>query len=252
MNPFKTIWHWFERMSSPRHFYQTTGRWLPWLAVTTIILLVVGSIIGLVYAPTHPEQKDAYRILYVHVPAASLSLMIYVMMAFSAAISLVWRLKMAEVVTMSCAPIGAALTFLTLITGALWGSKTWGTWWEWDARMTSELFLLFLYMGVIGLGNAIEDRRSSAQATSILILSTIVIIPFIILSVEPNMGFNTLHQPATSKLDDTVMGPAVRLPYLFMAFGFIFYFVLATILRARNEVIFRERNTKWVREEFRP
>lgn len=249
MNPFKSIWHWFERMTSPRTFFQTTGRWVPWLSWITIILLTIGATIGLAYAPTHPEQKDAYRILYVHVPAASLSLMIYVMMAFSAAISMIWRLKMAEIVTISCAPVGAALTLLTLVTGALWGYKTWGTWWEWDARMTSELFLLFLYMGVMGLGNAIEDRRSSAQATAILVLATVVIIPFIIISVEPAYGFNTLHQEATEKLSDAEMGPAVRLPYLFMAFGYIFYFMLAVILRSRNEILYRERNTQWVRQE---
>jgi len=249
MNPFKITWHWLESMTSPRKFYHTTGRWLPWLTWVTIGLILVGTIIGLIYAPTHKSQGDSYRILYVHVPAASLSLMIYVMMAFSAAISIVWRLKMSEIVTMSCAPVGAALTLITLVTGALWGSKTWNTWWEWDARMTSELFLLFLYMGVMGLGNAIEDRRSSAQATSILILSSVVIIPFIIISVDPDLGFNTLHQEATSKFDNSVMGAAVRTPYLFMAIGFITYFVIAVLIRARNEILFRERNTKWVREE---
>ena len=250
MNPFKITWHWFERMSSPRHFYRTTGSWIPWLAAITLFLLLAGAIIGLFYADEHPEQRQIYRILYVHVPAASLSLMIYVAMAFAAAISLVWRLKMAEIITLSLAPVGAALTFLTLITGSLWGSETWNTWWAWDARMTSELFLLFLYMGVMGLGNAIEDRRSAAQATAILILSTVAIIPFIIISVNPELGFGTLHQSSTAKFDNSQMGPSVRRPYLFMVFGFIFFIAWAVIMRARTEILFRERNTQWVKKEI--
>jgi len=163
------------------------------------ILFVYGLYSGLILAPIDYEQGEAYRIIFVHVPAAWMSLFIYMVMAITGAIALIWRLKLAEIVMISCAPIGASFTFLALVTGSIWGKPMWNTWWVWDARLTSELLLLFLYFGVMALYNAIEDRRTAARAVAILALVGVVNIPVIHYSVE---WWNTLHQgPTVTKFD---------------------------------------------------
>jgi len=200
----------------------------------------------LILAPPDYQQGESYRIIFVHVPAAWMSLFIYVVMAFCGAVIIVWRMKLAEVVLISSASIGASFTFLALVTGSLWGKPMWGTYWVWDARLTSELILLFLYLGVIGLHNAIEDKRVAARAVAILALVGVVNIPIIHYSVE---WWHSLHQGASlSKFDKPSMPPSMYVPILIMALAFQFYYALALFHKCRAELLQRERNSKWVEE----
>ena len=157
---------WFHKLGSPPHFYRIAGKWIPWLTWLFLISVIAGLYGGLIMAPTDYQQGESYRIIFVHVPSAWMSLFIYVVMAFCGLVIIVWRMKLAEVVLITSAPIGASFTFLALVTGSLWGKPMWGTYWAWDARLTSELILLFLYLGIIGLHNAIDDRRMAARAGS--------------------------------------------------------------------------------------
>lgn len=161
---------WLHKLSSPPTFYRVAGIVRPWALALALLLGAVAAYGGLVLAPPDYQQHDAYRIIFIHVPSAWMSLFIYAAMGVSAFIALVWRIKLAEVVTMASAPIGAAFTFITLCTGSLWGKPMWGTWWTWDARLTSELLLLFLYLGVLGLYHAVEDRRQAMRAAGLLAL----------------------------------------------------------------------------------
>ncbi len=206
----------------------------------------MGLYSGLVLAPPDYQQGESYRIMFVHVPAAWMSLFIYMVMATAGAIGLIWRIKLADVIAASCAPIGASFTFLALATGSLWGKPMWGTWWVWDARLTSELILLFLYLGVISLRSAIDDRRTAARAVAVLTLVGVVNIPIIHYSVE---WWNTLHQgPTVTKFDAPSIHPAMLWPLLEMALAFKLYFVTVVLLNARNEVLDRERNMSWAQE----
>ncbi len=235
----------FHRMSSPPHFYALAGRLLPWFSGIFVALILWGLYGGLVLAPTDYQQGDSYRIIYIHVPSAWMSLFIYVVMAITGGIGLIWRIKLAEIVSISSAPIGASFTFIALVTGSLWGKPMWGTWWVWDARLTSELILLFLYLGVIGLYGAIEDKRTAAKAVAILALVGVVNIPIIHYSVE---WWNTLHQGATvTKLDKPSIHISMLIPLLVMAIAFKFYYVIALLQRARLEVLTREKNAQWVK-----
>jgi heme exporter protein C len=209
-------------------------------------LMAWGLYGGLIQAPADYQQSDAFRIIYVHVPAAWMSLFIYVMMAIAGAIGIIWHVKMAEIVCVTSAPIGAVFTFLALATGSLWGKPMWGTWWVWDARLTSELILLFLYFGVMALYNAIEDKRMAARAVAILALVGLVNIPIIHYSVE---WWNTLHQgPTVTKFDKPSMDASMLIPLLVMAIAFKVYYFIALLLRMRAELLHRERNSKWVKE----
>ncbi len=240
------IMRFFHRMASPVHFYRIAGKWIPWLGGITLLLILYGLYGGLIQAPTDYQQGESYRIIYIHVPSAWMSMFIYVVMAVAGLISLVWRMKLAEVVAISSAPIGASFTFLALVTGSLWGKPMWGTWWVWDARLTSELILLFLYLGIIALYSAIEDKRVAARAVSILALVGVVNIPIIHYSVE---WWNTLHQPATiTKLDKPSIDVDMLIPLLIMALGFKLYYATVVLMRARCEVLERERNSRWVKE----
>ena len=237
---------WFHKLGSPPHFYRIAGKWLPWLNWAFMLLLLAGLYGGLILAPPDYQQGESYRIIFIHVPAAWMSLFIYVVMAVCGAVIIVWRMKLAEVVLISSAPIGASFTFLALITGSLWGKPMWGTYWVWDARLTSELILLFLYLGVIGLHNAIEDRRTAARAVAILALVGVVNIPIIHYSVE---WWHSLHQgPTVTKFDKPSIHWSMLLPLLLMALAFQVYYVLALFHRCRAELLRRERNSKWVEE----
>jgi len=210
------------------------------------ILFIYGLYSGLILAPIDYEQGDAYRIIFVHVPAAWMSLFIYMVMAVTGAIALIWRLKLAEIVMISCAPIGASFTFLALVTGSIWGKPMWNTWWVWDARLTSELLLLFLYLGVMALYNAIEDRRTAARAVAILALVGVVNIPIIHYSVE---WWNTLHQgPTVTKFDKPSIHLSMLIPLLVMAVAFKLYFLGSLFMRVRTELLNREQKSKWVKE----
>jgi len=235
----------FHRMASPPHFYAFTDKLMPWLTVIFLLLVGAGLYEGLVVAPADYQQGDSYRIMYIHVPAAWMSLFIYVLMAIAGGIALIWRMKLAEVVLISSAPIGASFTFIALVTGSLWGKPMWGTWWVWDARLTSELILLFLYLGVISLYGAIEDRRVASRAVSILALVGVVNIPIIHYSVE---WWNTLHQgPTVTKIDKPSIHISMLIPLLLMAFAFKFYYAMAMLQAAKVELLRREQNTQWVK-----
>jgi heme exporter protein C len=236
----------FHQLSSPKYFYNLSGRFIAWLGWACFILIAMGLYLGLVVAPPDYQQGDSYRIMFIHVPSAWMSLFIYVVMAVSSAIGLIWRIKLAEVIAISSAPIGASFTALALATGSLWGKPMWGTWWVWDARLTSELLLLFLYLGVIALYNAVEDKRTAARAAGILAIVGVVNIPIIHYSVE---WWNTLHQgPTVAKFGAPSIHPSMLGPLLIMAIAFKLYYVMLVLLRSRCEVLERERNSKWVRE----
>ena len=237
---------WFHKFGSAPHFYRIAGRWLPWLGGLFALLLIAGLYGGLVLAPPDYQQGESYRIIFIHVPSAWMSLFIYLVMAFCGVVIIVWRMKLAEVVLISSAPIGASFTFLALVTGSLWGKPMWGTWWVWDARLTSELILLFLYLGVIGLHNAIEDKRVAARAVAILAIVGVVNIPIIHYSVE---WWQSLHQgPTVTKFDKPSIHWSMLIPLLTMALAFQVYYVLALFQRCRVELLQRERNSKWVEE----
>ncbi len=237
---------WFHKLGSPPHFYRIAGKWTPWLGGLFLMLLVAGLYGGLVLAPPDYQQGESYRIIFIHVPAAWMSLFIYVTMAFCGVVIIVWRMKLAEVVLISSAPIGASFTFLALATGSLWGKPMWGTWWVWDARLTSELILLFLYLGVIGLHGAIEDKRVASRAVAILAIVGVVNIPIIHYSVE---WWNSLHQgPTVTKFDKPSIHWSMLIPLLLMALAFQVYYVLALFQSCRVELLRRERNSKWVEE----
>ena len=237
---------WFHRLGSPPWFYRVSGKLIPWMTLLCAALFIYGLYAGLVLAPPDYQQGDSFRIIYIHVPAAILSMFVYVVMAVAGGISLIWRMKMADVVLISSAPIGAVFTVIALATGSLWGKPMWGTWWTWDARLTSELLLLFLYLGIIALHNAVEDRQSAARAVSVLALVGVVNIPIIHYSV---VWWNTLHQGATiMRLDGPAIDESMRWPLFAMIGAFYLYFFIVLMLRARGEVLNRESRSRWVRE----
>lgn len=239
------MWKFFYKLSSPKYSYEWFGKWVPWLGWITIITILIGLYWGLVIAPTDYQQGESYRIIFIHVPAAWMSMFVYVVMAVSGFIALVWKTKLSEIIVSECAVIGAMFTALALITGMLWGKPTWGTYWQWDARLTSELILLFLYLGVISIHSAIEDPRVAAKAASILAIVGVINIPIIHYSV---VWWNSLHQPNMEIVSDSPsMHPSMLYPLLLMAFAFKIYFAWLLIIRMRNEILSRERATNWVK-----
>ncbi len=243
---FKAIWNWIQTFSSPKHFYPMSGRLIPWFTAASAILLVWGLYLGLFVAPPDYQQGESYRIIYIHVPAAWMSLFIYVVMAVSAAIGMIWQIRLADMVAAASAPIGAAFTVIALITGSLWGKPMWGAYWVWDARLTSELILLFLYFGYMALQSAIEEQRTADKASGLLAIVGVVNIPIIHYSVE---WWNTLHQGATvTKLDKPSIDTSMLIPLLLMALAFKLFYAALVLVRTRNEVLYRDRNRRWVRE----
>ena len=239
-------WQWFHRLGSPRWFYQTTERWLPWLYLAALTILSVGLTWGLAFAPEDAKQGNSFRIIYIHVPASFLALAGYYIMASAGAIGLIWKMKLSYMVMKAAASIGAALTFVALVTGAIWGKPTWGAYWVWDARITSMLILLFLYLGVIALQYAYQSVDAASKAGAILALVGTVNIPIIYKSVD---WWYTLHQPATIKLTSAPsMHPDMFQPLLVMILGFYIFYALALIVGTRSEILRRERKTGWVRE----
>lgn len=225
----------FYKLASPGYFIDLVSKILPYLLTTALLLFTVGLIWGLVFAPADYQQGDSFRIIYVHVPAAALSMGVYVAMAIIGAIGLIWRIKLAALVAKNCAPIGAAFTFLALATGSLWGKPMWGTWWVWDARLTSELILLFLYLGYMALQEAIEDRETASKAAAVLALVGIVNIPIIHYSVE---WWYTLHQGSTIfKFDKPSIAPEMLWPLLIMLGAYALLFIGNVLMRTRNDVL---------------
>lgn len=239
-----TLWH---RLGSPRWFYQTTGRWIPWLAVPAAVLLLTGIVWGLAFAPADYLQGNSFRIIYIHVPAAILAQSCYMLMAACGVVLLVWRMKLADMVLQAAAPVGASFTFLALATGSIWGRPTWGTWWEWDARITSMLLLLFLYFGIMGLRQAVDRAEAAGRACAILAIVGVINIPIIKYSVD---WWLTLHQPSTFTLTEKPSMPAsMWVPLLLCVLGFYLLFAVHVIQRTRTLILERERRTRWVTEE---
>ena len=243
MNPLVL---WFHKLGSPPYFYRLAGRLLPWLWGLGLISLAVGLYGGLVLAPSDYQQSDAFRIIYVHVPSAWMSLFIYGFMALNGFIALIWRIKLSETLAMAAAPIGAAFTFICLATGSLWGKPMWGTWWTWDARLTSELVLLFLYFGVMGLYQAIEDRRQASRAAAFLALVGVVNLPIVHFSVN---WWNTLHQGSTVRLfGPSLIDSRMLWPLLVMAVATKFLFAASLLSRARVDLLELEAGKDWARQ----
>jgi len=243
---FKKIWHWIQRFSSPKYFFEMSGKMIPWFAISAALFGVYGLYQGLFVAPTDYQQGESYRIIFVHVPAAWMSLFIYVVMAVSAAIGMIWQIRLSDMVASASAPIGASFTFLALVTGSLWGKPMWGAYWVWDARLTSELILLFLYFGYMALQSAIEDQRTADKASGLLAIVGVVNIPIIHYSV---VWWNTLHQGATvTKFAKPSMDISMLIPLLLMAIAFQLFYFAVVLVRTRNEALFRDRNRRWVRE----
>jgi len=241
------MWTWFHKFGSPPHFYRLAERLNPWLLLPGLALIGYGTFAGLFIAPPDYQQGDAFRIIYVHVPAAYLSLMAYSIMAVAGGIGLIWRMKLAHAVGAAAAPIGAWFTFLALATGSIWGRPMWGTWWEWgDPRLMSELILLFLYFGYMALRAAIDDTSKADKACAVLALVGVANVVIVHYSVE---WWSSLHQGQTLLAEG---GPAIDremlYPLLANIFGFSLVFGSLLLRRVRTEVLYRERRTRWVRE----
>jgi len=232
------------KYSSPATFYPLAGKMIPWFAIAAAILAAIGLYVGLIVAPTDAQQGEAYRIIFIHVPTAWMSMFIYIVMAFWSALALGFNTRLSAMMAQSLAPTGAIMTFVALWTGAFWGRPTWGTYWAWDARMTSELILLFLYFGIIALRNAIEDPRRADRACAVLTLVGVVNIPIIYFSVH---WWNSLHQGATVSLTRAPKMASIMLTSMaVMAFAAWFYTVAVSLARVRSIMIERERDTAWV------
>jgi heme exporter protein C len=243
-------WTWFHRFGSPPHVYRLAARLTPWFAWPAGLLIVAALYGGLFLAPADYQQGEGFRIMYVHAPSAWMSLMVYSVMATAAAIGLIWRMKVAHAAAASCAAIGASFTVAALVTGSLWGRPMWGTYWEWDPRLTSELLLLFLYLGYMGLRSAIDDMQRADRASAVLALVGVVNVPIIHYSVT---WWNSLHQaPSVMKLAKPAMPPAMYVPLLMMLLGFTLLFVALLLVRLRGEVLRRERAASWIREAVSP
>jgi heme exporter protein C len=240
------MWKFIHKLASPPHFYRIAKSLIPWFVVPGLLLIAYGTYAGLFVAPADYQQGDAFRIIYVHVPSAYLSMMAYMIMAVSAGIGLIWRMKLAHAVAAAAAPLGAWFTFLALATGSIWGRPMWGTWWEWgDPRLTSELVMLFLYFGYMALRNAIDDTTKADRASAVLALVGAVNVPIIHFSVE---WWSSLHQgPTLVKKGGPAMDTAMLYPLLAMLLGFTLVFGALLLRRVRTEVLYRERRKRWVK-----
>jgi heme exporter protein C len=238
------MWLWFHKLSSPPYAYRIAGMLRPWFLWPALLLMAIGAYGGLVLSPPDYQQKDAFRIIYVHVPAASMSLMVYVAMAIAAAVGVIWRIKLAHAFAAACAPIGAWFTALTLATGSIYGKPMWGTWWEWDPRLTSELILLFLYLGYMALRTSFDDTQRADRASAILAIVGAVNVPIVKYSV---VWWNSLHQgPSISKLDSPSIDSSMLWPLLLLMLAFLLYFAAVMCDRIRSEILKRERSARWL------
>jgi heme exporter protein C len=236
----------WTRYAAPQRFYPLAGKAIPWFAALALLLCLAGLTIGLLLAPTDHQQGDAYRIIFIHVPAAWMSMVIYLAMAFWAAIGLMFNTRLASMLAVALAPSGAWMTFIALWTGALWGKPTWGTWWVWDARLTSELILLFLYIGFMTLHGSIDDERRADRAAAVLALVGVVNVPIIYFSVK---WWNTLHQGASVSLNKAPsMAMTMLTGMLVMALAFWMYSIAVALARLRVIILERERNARWARQ----
>lgn len=236
----------WSHFAAPQRLHRLAGTAVPWVGGTAAVLIAAGLAIGLGVAPADHRQGEAYRIIFVHVPAAWMSMVVYVAMAFWAAVGLAFNARPAFMLAHALAPTGALMTFVALWTGALWGKPTWGAWWVWDARLTSELILLFLYVGVQSLHAAIDDPRRADRAAGLLAIVGVVNVPIIYFSVQ---WWNTLHQGASVSLAKAPsMAAPMLLGMLVMALGFWAYCIAVSLARLRVVMLERDRHTAWARQ----
>jgi len=232
------------RFASPQTFYSLAGKLIPWFLVAAVLLGAAGLYVGLLVAPTDAQQGDAYRIIFIHVAAAWMSMFIYTVMAFWCAVGLIVNTRLSFMMALALAPTGALMTFIALWTGSLWGKPTWGAWWVWDARLTSELILLFLYIGFMSLHAAIDDVRRADRAAALLALVGAINVPIIYFSVK---WWNTLHQGASVSLTRAPsMARAMLLGMLLVALAAWMYSIAASLMRVRSLILERESDSDWV------
>ncbi len=239
-------WTWFHRLASPPHIYRVAGTLTPWFAWPAGLLIVSALYAGLFLAPPDYQQGEGFRMIYVHAPSAWLSVMIYGVMATAAAVGLIWRMKVAHAAAASCAAIGASFTFVSLVTGMLWGKPMWGTYWVWDPRLTAQLVLLILYLGYMALRSGIDDLGRADRASAVLAIIGVVNLPIIRYSVE---WWNSIHQaPSVMKMERPSLPFDMLAPLLMMLLGFTLMFAAVMLVRMRAEVLRRERGASWVKE----
>jgi heme exporter protein C len=237
--------NWFK-FSSPATFYPLASKIAGVSTLIAVVLIAIGLYMSFFVAPTDYKQGDGYRIIFVHVPASWMSMFLYVVMAGWAALGLIFNTRLSAMMAQAIAPTGAMFAFLSLWTGSFWGKPMWGTWWVWDARITSELILLFLYLGYMALRSAIDDPRRGDRASAILLLVGVVNIPIIYYSVK---WWNTLHQGSTIKLnEESSMDDTMLLAMLIMTLGFWAYSIAVAMVRVRSIILERERTSKWVKQ----
>lgn len=233
------------RFSAPNVFYPLAGKLIPWFGVIAALLTAIGLYLGFFVAQTDATQGDSYRIIFIHVPSAWMAMFLYVVMAFWAALGLAFNTRLSSMMASAIAPSGALMAFISLWTGALWGRPTWGAYWVWDARLTSTLILLFLYIGFIALQAAIDDPRRADKASAVLALVGVVNVPIIYFSVK---WWNTLHQGASVRMTGTSMQSTMLAAMLIMMFAFWAYCIAVVLHRLRTIMLERERRTEWVKQ----
>jgi heme exporter protein C len=232
------------KYAAPQAFFPIAGKLIPWFTGLALLLSVIGLYLGFFVAPPDFQQHDSYRIIFLHVPVSIMSMFVYLVMAFWAAMGLAFNTRLSSMLALSLAPTGALLAFLSLWTGSLWGKPTWGTWWVWDARITSELILLFLYMGFMALHAAIDDVRRADKAAGLLALVGVINVPIIYFSVK---WWNTLHQGSSINMSGSSMAPIMLYPMLIMVFACWAYVIAIALARLRAIILERERHTDWVK-----
>src|ERR1700723_190278 len=243
------MWTWFYKLASPPYVYGVAAAFIPWLLGLAALAIGYGLLGGLGLAPPDYQQGEAFRMIYVHVPSAILSLTVFTVMAVASGIALIWRIKVGHAVAAASAPIGVSFAILALITGSLWGKPMWGTYWVWDPRLTSELILLFLYVGVMSLRPAFEDPARGDRAAALLATVGVINLPIIHFSV---VWWNSLHQGATvAKFGKPTMAASMLWPLLSMALGFMLFYGAMLCMRLQGEVLNRERQAKWVAEAIK-
>lgn len=240
-------WQWFHRLGSPKWLSATIDRWYPWLLAAGVGLLLLSAVWGLAFTSPDYKQGNSFRIIYIHVPTAVVALAAYYVMAIAGAVAIIWRMKVADMALRAIAPVGAALTFLALVTGAIWGKPTWGAYWVWqDARLTSMLVLFFLYLGIMALHDAYQNNDSGNRAAAIMALVGTVNIPIIYKSVD---WWSSLHQPASIKFtEESTIAAEMMTPLLIAIPGMYLFFAAAVMLHLRVQISHSEKRSKWLNE----
>jgi heme exporter protein C len=241
------MWQWLnQKFLAPKAFYATSGKLLPWLVIAFCLCFGYGLIDGLFIAPADYQQGDGFRIMYVHVPSAFAAMAVYFAMALAAVLTLVFRLKIAAIAMTVSARIGVWFTLLALVTGSIWGKPMWGTWWIWDARLTSVLILFFLYVGFLALQSMIADQQTRDRAGAIIAIAGVINLPIIHYSV---IWWNTLHQgPSISKFATPSIAPAMLYPLLAMIAAFFLFYAVILLVRMRSQILLQEIKSAWVKE----